>query len=263
MRRWRVVLAMSYLLLLLAPPFCDAGRVAGHGVNTAAPPRDLRDIPAGWSAFVGVLVGSLLTGGMMLLADLLRHRRLRRERLQELLLAQRIAAYGELMRCLAELVHELPLIQTGLELLRWPKNQHCSPRFFEEPSTPDLDVQREDARRTDTRLVELARFVHSNPVILAARVQFAFWEAFSSFSSWRIKVQTRTDQELGRLYGTHLEAVMNALENLYEATAKAIEKDLAVSGFTALSQADIKKALAAGREKVKRQVAGASEGIGS
>ena len=205
---------------------------------------------SGWAAFLGVIAGSVISGGLLLLADWLRHRRRRKETTQDRLLEQRLLAYAELAKRLTELRWELPLVQYGVEPLRWPKDRRISPQFFDQTSGA-LDQEKSLARTTHERLDSLKEFALAQALILAPDVQIAFWEAFGEFWAWRTKVRLTTDLQLEQLCGDHESRIEDALTHLCECPLEAMFEDLGVSGFGFAGSEGVRRARERGRARVK------------
>jgi len=206
----------------------------------------------GWAAFIGAIAGGITTGVFVLVSDWFRHRRLRQERVQEMLIGDRIKAYGRLTRRLTQLWWDLPLIQTGLEPLRWPKNRRISPEFFESAENKEVKKKQALAKKTHQRLEELKEFMHRYTVILAPRVQCVFWEAFTEFNKWRTMLGTRCNGNLDKLCPNYFEKVQEALNGLRDRTNEVIAQDLAVQGFNVPTSHQLNVSRQEGTEKVKR-----------
>jgi len=207
---------------------------------------------SGWAAFLGALVGGSITGAFMLVADLLRHRRLKEERVQEMLLSDRVKAYDELSRRLTELWWDLPLTQTGLEPLRWPKDKRISPKFFEGAGPEKVEEEEEVlAKETHRRLEKLKEFMQAHTIILGPRVQCVFWEAFGEFAKWRTMLRTQSDEQLEKLCPDYMEKVEEALNGLRDQTNEAMTQDLAVQGFSALASKQLRVSRLKGSKKVE------------
>jgi len=205
---------------------------------------------SGWAAFLGAIVGSAISGGVLLAAEWLRHRRRRKEAVQDRLLEKRLAAYADLAKRLTELRWELPLVQYGVEPLRWGKDRRISPQFFEDAGDT-LEQDKSLARMTCERLDWLREFVLAQALILAPEVQIAFWEAFGEFDAWRSKVQIMSDRQLGELCGDYTSRIDDALTRLREGPLAAMIKDLGVSGFGFAGSEEVRQAWEQGRGRVK------------
>jgi len=203
---------------------------------------------SGWAAFLGAIVGGLL----IMLSDYLRHRRLRRERVQDTLIAKRIAVYEELAKRLSELWWSVSLRQDGLEVLRWPKDRRTSPQFFAEGEKvpPDLERQKTLAEKTHERLDGLKEFAHAHALVLAPGVQYVFWEALGELDEWRIHLKVRTDGQLSEFGPRPSRAIDKALDELRSRTVRAMTQDLGVSGFEVPDLARLEQARRVGAAKV-------------
>jgi len=206
----------------------------------------------GWAAFLGAVVGGSITGVFLLVADWFKHRRLRQEHVQDMLIGERIKAYDELSYCLTQLWWDLPLIQIGLEPLRWPKDRRVSPKFFESAKREEVKREEDLAKKTHDRLEELREFMHAHTIILAPRVQCVFWEAFAEFIAWRTRLSTWRDGDLDKLCPNYFEKVQEALNGLRDRTNEAIAQDLAIEGFEVPTSDQLDALGRRGREKVER-----------
>lgn len=206
----------------------------------------------GWAAFLGAALGSTITGLSLLIADLFKHRRLRQERVQGMLISERIKAYDELTYRLTQLWWDLPLTQTGLEPLRWPKDRQVSPNFFNNAKSEEVKREKDLAEKTDQRLEELKEFIHAHTIILAPKVQYVFWEAFAEFSAWRTKLSTQRNGDLDELCPNYFTKVQEALNGLRDRTNEAIAQDLAVQGFNVPTSDQLDASRRRGRERVER-----------
>lgn len=206
----------------------------------------------GWAAFLGVVVGSIITGISLLVADWFKHRRLRQERVQDMLIGERIKAYDGLTYRLTQLWWDLPLIQTGLEPLRWPKDRRVSPNFSNNAKSEEVKREKDLAEKTHQRLEELKEFMHAHTIILAPRVQCVFWEAFAEFIAWRDRLLTRPNEGLDKLCPDYFEKVREALNGLRDRTNEAIAQDLAIEGFNVPTSGQLDVLRRRGRKKVER-----------
>jgi hypothetical protein len=203
-----------------------------------------------WIGLAGVIAGSLLTGGWSLLSESVKHRRLRKEKIQELLLADRLAAYKELYRLLSE-VWKWSVTQMGLEFLRWPKDRRISPRFFELPPSPGMENDRELAKQTDKQLKEIKMFLNTNSLVIAKKVQLAVWEGLSELEYWRVKLRLYFDQELYAKNPDYIKLIERSISNLYDLPTRAIVEDLQLEGFEIASEEEILVAGKRAGERVK------------
>lgn len=206
----------------------------------------------GWAAFLGVVVGSIITSISLFVADWFKHRRLRQERVQDMLIGERIKAYDELTYRLTQLWWDLPLIQTGLEPLRWLKDKRVSPNFFNNAKSEKVKREKDLAEKTHQRLEELKKFMHAHTIILAPRVQCVFWEAFAEFSAWRTKLSTRRNGDLDKLCPNYFAKIQEALNGLRDRTNEAIAQDLAIQGFNVPTSDQLDASRRRGRKRVER-----------
>ena len=205
----------------------------------------------GWAAFVGVICGGVITGAFMLLADWFKHLRLRKERMQDLLIDRRVKAYSDLNRRLTELWWDLPLVETGLEPLRWPKDKRISPKFYESAKDKNTEEKKDLANRSDRRLEQLKEFVHAHGVVLAPSVQRVFWQVFGEFTTWRNMLNTYTDEQLKQAYPDYFDKIKKAFNELRDRTSEAIMGDLGVQGFDIPDVNQIRAWAREGKRKIR------------
>ncbi len=182
------------------------------------------------------LAGVAFGGGMALLRDWLRHTRLRKERMEELLLADRLRVYKELAARLTSLWWDVPLLQTGFDPLRWPKNRLISPEYFVCPKAEGIKEKEAFAQGVHERLEDLKAFVHRNAIALASSVQEAFWRAFFEVATWRAHLAVKHDGDFGT---TGMQRIMEAWDNLHQNACEAMAKDLEMKGFAMLPQGEL------------------------
>ena len=199
---------------------------------------------------VSGLVGHFLQRGW----EASRHKRLRKEQLQELLLRERIAANKELHNLLQELAFQTSITQFGPEVLRWPKDPRVSPKLAHAVGDPDADPelkrQLERAERTASVLKRLREHVNLNSFVLAKDVQLVFWECYTALHRWQIHLQLKFDKELFQEcpgFTKHLERV---LLDLYELPVKAMVDDLGIESFRVASNQEVDAAIKRGAAAV-------------
>ncbi len=200
------------------------------------------------------LISAFIGGLAVIGSDWLKHCWLRKEHTQDILIHERIKAYNELTYCLAELLWELPsaqLIQTGIEILRWPKDCKKSPKFFDNDESPQLKEEREHARKIFQKTERLKKFMRSYMPILSKNVQLTFWEDFTEFTEWREIAKKYSDEQLYEKYPEYIEDIIRLLYRLYDHTINCITKDLKVKGFEAPSTEELIAARQRGVNKLK------------
>ena len=101
----------------------------------------------GWAAFLGVIIGSIISGVFMFLTKCFEHCRKRKELIQEILVRERIESSSMLINMIIKLRDELPLYQTGIEVLRWPKDIRISPKFFKNKEDMNLKEENDYAEK--------------------------------------------------------------------------------------------------------------------
>lgn len=185
----------------------------------------------GWAAFLGVIIGSAISGISLILTDWFKYCRKRKELIQDILVPKKIESYNKLLDMAIELRDELPLYQTGIEVLRWPKNRRTSPEFFKNKKDMNLKEEKNYAEKIYQKIEELRKFMLNRIVILAKDVQLVFWEHFSEFVTWRNRFRTNTNEQLNEKDPDYLEHCFNSLNVLLENTKKAIVKDLNIQEF--------------------------------
>ena len=204
----------------------------------------------GWAAFLGVIIGSAISGVSLILTDWFKYCRKRKELIQDILVPKKIESYNKLLDMAIELRDELPLYQTGIEVLRWPKDKRISPIFIKNEEDNNLKEEKNDAKKIYQKIEELRKFMLNHVVILAKDVQLVFWEHFSEFVSWRNRFRIYTDEQLNEMNPDHLEKCFNSLNVLLENTKKAIVKDLNIQEFEFPSMEELKNSRQKGVNKV-------------
>lgn len=204
----------------------------------------------GWAAFLGVIIGSAISGVSLILTDWFKYCRKRKELIQDILVPKKIESYNKLLDMAIELRDELPLYQTGIEVLRWPKDKRISPKFIKNEEDKNLKEEKNDAKKIYQKIEELRKFMLNHVVILAKDVQLVFWEHFSEFVSWRNRFGIYTDEQLNEMDPDHLEKCFNSLNVLLENTKKAIVEDLNIQEFEFPSMEELKNSRQKGVNKV-------------
>ena len=204
----------------------------------------------GWAAFLGVIIGSAISGVSLILTDWFKYCRKRKELIQDILVPKKIESYNKLLDMAIELRDELPLYQTGIEVLRWPKDKRISPKFIKNEEDKNLKEEKNDAKKIYQKIEELRKFMLNHVVILAKDVQLVFWEHFSEFVSWRNRFRIYTDEQLNEMDPDHLEKCFNSLNVLLENTKKAIVEDLNIQEFEFPSMEELKNSRQKGVNKV-------------
>lgn len=205
----------------------------------------------GWAAFYGVIIGSAISGISLILTDWFKYCRKRKELIQDILVPKKIESYNKLLDMAIELRDELPLYQTGIEVLRWPKDKRISPKYSKDEGDKNLKKEKDDAKKIYQKIEELRKFMLNHVVILAKDVQLVFWEHFSEFVSWRNRFMIYTDEHLDEMDPNHLEKCFNSLNALLENTKKAIVKDLNIPEFKFPSIEELKNSRQKGINKVR------------
>ena len=204
----------------------------------------------GWAAFLGVIIGSAISGVSLILTDWFKYCRKRKELIQDILVPKKIESYNKLLDMAIELRDELPLYQTGIEVLRWPKDKRISPKYSKNEGDKNLKKEKDDAKKIYQKIEELRKFMLNHVVILAKDVQLVFWEHFSEFVSWRNRFGIYTDEQLNEMDPDHLEKCFNSLNVLLENTKKAIVEDLNIQEFEFPSMEELKNSRQKGVNKV-------------
>jgi hypothetical protein len=205
----------------------------------------------GLAAFFGVIIGSAISGVSLILTDWFKHCRKRKELIQDILVPKKIESYNKLLNMAIELREELPLYQTGIEVLRWPKDKRISPKYSKNEGDKNLKKEKDDAKKIYQKIDELRKYMLNHVVILANDVQLVFWENFSEFVSWRNRFCIYTDEQLNKMVPDHLEKCFNSLNVLLENTKKAIVKDLNIQEFDFPSIEELKDSRQKGKNLKK------------
>jgi len=182
----------------------------------------LRELPSSWAAVLGALAG----GGPILIADWLRHLRVRKERVQDHLLTKRVEAYASIWEALDTLRERVgPVKLKGVEHLRHPKGKRVSPESFEDSSAVS------EAKGLDEHLFSLPRLVSSYAMFVAPGVTLAFREGYPEFMAWVSRVRRVSDRDLGEKLPGYEDELQASLERLVQSTLLAVTKDLGVPTF--------------------------------
>jgi hypothetical protein len=182
-------------------------------------PREEQTVPEWLKILLSALSGGVISGGFLLLADYLRHRRRRVERCQEILTEKRIEACQKLMQMLVELREEASPLTYGAEVLRYPKTQR---------SPADLtDAQKEHAKRLDNHIGEIGMFLITNQMYLGAAVMRTMEFHWGAFRWLRFKL-TLPKNSACAIEG----AVEKVLFEIVDKAAEAIEKEFGDAGIT-------------------------------
>jgi len=175
---------------------------------------------------IGTLLGVIVSGLLQLLAEHLRHKRLRTERVQEALLTERLNLYRRLAIELNGLSERLPVLALGLEILRWPKDRRISPKFFGPTQDESVANQRRMAQQADHALRSLDGIVRTNRLFIGKKVHQCFLKQYHEVQAWRILLETRKDFELMQKVDSLHVRIMDAIRSLQDKTQEAIIADL-------------------------------------
>lgn len=171
---------------------------------------------------IGVVIGSFIT----FFIDYKKHQWKRGEKIQELFIIEKMNIYKELINLLAELRYNIPLVQLGEEVLRFPKDKRISPEFCKSKLDDDIKEQLRIARDIDERIEQLKEYVQKNSLFLSKNVKIIFWSNFYRLLSWKNRVNNKNDKELAREYPNFFDDINKTLDNLLDQTKEQIYKDL-------------------------------------
>jgi len=169
----------------------------------------------------GVVIGSLIT----LLIDYKKHQWKRGEKVQELFIIEKMKRYKELINLLTELRYNIPLVQLGEEVLRFPKDKRISPEFCKDELDDDIKEQLRIARDIHERIEQLKIFGQNNSLFLSKNVKIVFWSHFYRLLSWKNRVNIRNDKELAKDFPDFYDDINKTLNNLLDQTKGEIYKD--------------------------------------
>ncbi len=171
---------------------------------------------------IGVFIGSSIT----FFIDYKKHRWKREEKIQELFIIEKMSIYKELINLLSELRYNIPLVQLGEEVLRFPKDKRISPEFCKNELDEDIEEQLRIAREINKRIEHIKIFVQKNSLYLSKSVKKTFWSNFYRLLSWKNRVNNRNDKELAKEYPDFFDDINKTLDNLLDQTKEEIFKDL-------------------------------------
>jgi hypothetical protein len=171
---------------------------------------------------IGVAIGAFIT----FLIDFKKHQWKRGEKVQELFIIERMNRYKELINLLTELRYNIPLVQLGEEVLRFPKDKRISPEFCKNELDDNIKEQLRIAQDIHERIEQLKIFVQKNSLFLSKNVKKIFWSNFYRLLSWKTKLNKRNDKELNDEFPDFFKDINKTLDNLLDLTKEAIFKDL-------------------------------------
>jgi len=230
--------AAMMLVLVLSMLVISSGAVW----IVARPPAGLLDLPAGYAALAGAVVGGVMSGGFALLVDWFRYRRLKRERTLDVLIAERLASYGEFANCLSELRSRVGGFATrGVAQLRWQ----------EMASDGQSEEERAEAQRTGEQIAALLSRADAMRPDWGPSVQIAFREAFFEFDSWCTKVNAYRDDQLYQMCPDYHRKVDGAWDAVYDRTVRAIGEDRIDPDFRLATAEELDGARERGRANAK------------
>lgn len=171
---------------------------------------------------IGVAIGSFIT----FLIDLKKHQWKREEKVQELFIIEKMNRYKDLINLLTELRYNIPLVQLGEEVLRFPKDKRVSPEFCKSELKDDVKEQLRIAQDIHERIHQLKKYVQKNSLFLSKNVKIIFWSNFYRLLSWKTRVNIRNDKELAKDFPDFFDDINETLDNLLDLTKEEIYKDL-------------------------------------
>lgn len=171
---------------------------------------------------IGVFIGSSIT----FFIDYKKHRWKREEKIQELFIIEKMSIYKELINLLSELRYNIPLVQLGEEVLRFPKDKRISPEFCKNELDEDIEEQLRIAREINKRIEHIKIFVQKNSLFLSKNVKIVFWSNFYRLLSWKTRVNIRNDKELAKEFPDFFNDINKTLDNLLDLTKEEIYRDL-------------------------------------
>jgi hypothetical protein len=189
---------------------------------------------------IGIVIGSSIT----FFIDYKKHKWKKGEKSQELFIIEKLKVYKELICLLSEFRYNIPLIQLGEEVLRFPKDRRISPKFCKDDLDDDLKEQLRIAQDIHKTIEQLKIFVQKNSLFLSKDLKTVFWSNFYRLLSWRNRVKIRKDNELAEKYPGYFEDITKTLDNLLDQTKAEIYKDISINSddlLTIKELAEIRK----------------------
>ncbi|MHA1693960.1 MAG: hypothetical protein ACTSXT_17250 [Candidatus Helarchaeota archaeon] len=171
---------------------------------------------------IGVVIGSSIT----FFIDYKKHKWKREEKIQELFIIEKMNRYKELINLLTELRYNIPLVQLGEEVFRFPKDKRISPEFCKNERDDNIKEQLRIAKDIHERIEQLKIFVQKNSLFLSKNVKIIFWSNFYRLLSWKTRVNIRNDKELAKEFPYFFNDINKTLDNLLDQTKEEIYKDL-------------------------------------
>lgn len=171
---------------------------------------------------IGVVIGSFIT----FLIDFKKHQWKREEKVQELFIIEKMNRYKELINLLTELRYNIPLVQLGEEVLRFPKDKRISPEFCEVELDDDIKEKLRISHDIHERIEHIKIFVQKNSLFLSKNVKIVFWSNFYRLLSWKTRVNIRNDKELAKEFPDFFNDINKTLDNLLDLTKEEIYRDL-------------------------------------
>lgn len=170
----------------------------------------------GWAAFMGAIVGSIISSLTTLRVIAYQHSKLREKHIQDILIQDRIEIYKKINGFIFELWKDLPLPQVSLK------------KFY--------------SKQIQERMANIKVYVSHNSLFLEPNVQQIFWEHFSKLEKWCRKLKHHSEHELRSECPDFEDKLKETLDNLLNCTRTAILEDLNILGFKNFSSKE-KKAL--------------------
>jgi hypothetical protein len=174
-------------------------------------------------------IGGIISGGFLLLADYLRHRRTRPERYEECLVEKRIKACDELMRLLLRFWSNFSPIQKGVEPLRLPKNPRICPNHSQE--------QLAEAKQLHQDIADMSQFVQSNEMFLGPQVVKAWQTYFAALMKIKLEASLGPEND-----GYLIFALTKLMPEFFDKIAEAIKAELCGANIEFLSTLAVKAA---------------------
>ena len=170
----------------------------------------------GWAAFMGAIVGSIISSLTTLRVIAYQHSKLREKHIQDILIQDRIEIYKKINGFIFELWKDLPLPQVPLKI------------FYSE--------------QIQEQIANIKVYVSHNSLFLGPKVQQTFWEHFSKLEKWCRMLKNHSENELMSKCPDFEDKLKETLDNLLNCTRTAILEDLNILGFKNFSSQE-KKAL--------------------
>jgi len=178
----------------------------------------------GWAAFMGAIVGSIISSLTTLRVIAYQYSKLREKHIQDILIQDRIEIYKKINGFIFELWKDLPLPQVPLKI------------FYSE--------------QIQEQIANIKVYVSHNSLFLGPKVQYIFWKHFGELEKWCLQLRHHSGKEMSSECPDFEDKLKKTLDNLLNCTRTAMLKDLSVSGFENFSSEEVRSLYRKGIEKI-------------